>query len=53
MGIDRRLNRLTERHKTVTQSARLSFSSTRENLSRLERAAEENDGRHSGIEGNS
>ena len=53
MGIDRRLNQLTERRKTLTQSARLSFSSTRENLSRLERAAEKIGGRRSGIEGKS
>jgi transcriptional regulator len=51
MGIDRRLNRLTERHKKLTQSARLSFSSTRQNLSRLERAARENDFRFTVIEG--
>ena len=53
MGIDRRLNRLTERHKKLTQSARLSFSSTRENLSRLERAAHESDDRLTGLDGKS
>jgi hypothetical protein len=52
MGIDRRLNRLTERHKTLTQSDGLSFSSTRENLDGLEYAAEENE-RLTGIEGKS
>jgi hypothetical protein len=53
MDIDQRLNRLTERHKTLTQSVSLSFSSTRENLSRLGRVAKENDDRLTGIEGKS
>jgi hypothetical protein len=51
MDMDQRLNRLTERHKTLTQSVSLSFSSTVENLRRLGRFAKQNADRLTGIEG--
>jgi ferritin-like metal-binding protein YciE len=48
MDIDQRLERLTERHEALTQSVELFVASTRENLDRLERVAEENDKRLAG-----
>ena len=43
MDIDRRLDRLTERHEALTQSVELFIASTRANLDRLEGISEKNE----------